>query len=278
MKKAFTLIELLVVIAIIAILAAILFPVFAQAKLSAKRAASLSEVKQIGTSYAIYMGDNDDHMLPGWYYNRGDGVNITWMEVLHPYAKNKEIYLHNASPTDTASFTTGCVGNNSKVVSHYIMNMYTPFNYWNWGPVGDRVTMWAGFPVQANAVTSAVGGPCAPGANNGLGCTEVANVEGPSNTVILQPGYTVTYNRPAPALEATTIFGAACTTGSPTGTVETTQAATRKNVFVFAEGANFGMADSSAKWMPNKRFQRDNSRLFGFGGTNYPASPFMFVK
>ena len=64
MKRAFTLIELLVVIAIIAILAAILFPVFAQAKLAAKRTASLSNMKQIGTSTMLYVDDNDDVLYP----------------------------------------------------------------------------------------------------------------------------------------------------------------------------------------------------------------------
>mgnify|MGYP000920356681 CR=1 FL=1 len=60
MKRAFTLIELLVVIAIIAILAAILFPVFAQAKEAAKRTAALSQAKQTGTAILIYLADNDD--------------------------------------------------------------------------------------------------------------------------------------------------------------------------------------------------------------------------
>ena len=65
--KAFTLIELLVVIAIIAILAAILFPVFAQAKAAAKKASSLSNQKQIGLGAQMYAGDYDD-ILPetGW--------------------------------------------------------------------------------------------------------------------------------------------------------------------------------------------------------------------
>lgn len=63
MKKAFTLIELLVVIAIIAILAAILFPVFAQAKAAAKKTVTLSNIKQTGTATFLYMGDSDD-VLP----------------------------------------------------------------------------------------------------------------------------------------------------------------------------------------------------------------------
>ena len=60
MRKAFTLIELLVVIAIIAILAAILFPVFAQAKAAAKKTADLSNHKQIIAGIMLYAGDNDD--------------------------------------------------------------------------------------------------------------------------------------------------------------------------------------------------------------------------
>jgi len=62
-KRAFTLIELLVVIAIIAILAAILFPVFAQAKLAAKRASSLSNVKQLTLAEIIYQNDYDDQFV-----------------------------------------------------------------------------------------------------------------------------------------------------------------------------------------------------------------------
>jgi prepilin-type N-terminal cleavage/methylation domain-containing protein len=64
MKRAFTLIELLVVIAIIAILAAILFPVFAQAKLAAKKASGLTQIKQINTGIQIYLADFDDVFFP----------------------------------------------------------------------------------------------------------------------------------------------------------------------------------------------------------------------
>lgn len=63
-RKGFTLIELLVVIAIIAILAAILFPVFAQAKMAAKKISDLSGMKQIGTSTMLYLSDYDDYFYP----------------------------------------------------------------------------------------------------------------------------------------------------------------------------------------------------------------------
>ncbi|MFZ4506951.1 MAG: type II secretion system protein [Fimbriimonas sp.] len=69
MQRGFTLIELLVVIAIIAILAAILFPVFASAKESAKATTCLSNMKQLGTSFQIYLADNDDT-----YPRTGEGI------------------------------------------------------------------------------------------------------------------------------------------------------------------------------------------------------------
>jgi len=75
MKKAFTLIELLVVIAIIAILAAILFPVFAQAKLAAKKTSDLSNLKQLGTASIMYGTDNDDAMYAHRWNCGGSAAN-----------------------------------------------------------------------------------------------------------------------------------------------------------------------------------------------------------
>jgi prepilin-type N-terminal cleavage/methylation domain-containing protein len=83
MKRAFTLIELLVVIAIIAILAAILFPVFAQAKEAAKKTTAISGIKQYGTAAAIYNTDYDDLFPLGFGARPGIG---TWgWNVTHPY-------------------------------------------------------------------------------------------------------------------------------------------------------------------------------------------------
>lgn len=76
MKRAFTLIELLVVIAIIAILAAILFPVFAQAKEAAKKTQTLSNAKQMGTASAIYTTDYDDNLPLSMRFNTA--ANIWW--------------------------------------------------------------------------------------------------------------------------------------------------------------------------------------------------------
>jgi prepilin-type N-terminal cleavage/methylation domain-containing protein/prepilin-type processing-associated H-X9-DG protein len=96
-RRAFTLIELLVVIAIIAILAAILFPVFAQAKVSAKKIADLSNLKQIGLALMLYAGDYDDS-IP--MVKMAGAHQITWVDELQPYSRAR---LLNRSPLDGSS-------------------------------------------------------------------------------------------------------------------------------------------------------------------------------
>ena len=93
-RKAFTLIELLVVIAIIAILAAILFPVFAQAKAAAKKAASLSNTKQLALACIMYAGDYDDTFCAEGEPNgdNGWGWQMTWQYETIPYIKNYDIF------------------------------------------------------------------------------------------------------------------------------------------------------------------------------------------
>lgn len=89
-KQGFTLIELLVVIAIIAILAAILFPVFAQAKLAAKKTGSISNLKQFGLGSKMYEADNDDMVTISQYCEtlNDDTTLKTWENTLYPYIKN----------------------------------------------------------------------------------------------------------------------------------------------------------------------------------------------
>ncbi|MEZ5162151.1 MAG: prepilin-type N-terminal cleavage/methylation domain-containing protein [Fimbriimonadaceae bacterium] len=126
MKRAFTLIELLVVIAIIAILAAILFPVFAQAKLAAKKTQALSNYKQAGTSIAIYTTDYDDTFplamrwdsgASAWRVNGFAAVPAGWtssaardvdprfsdekshvLNSMQPYMKNYDMYSAAGMP------------------------------------------------------------------------------------------------------------------------------------------------------------------------------------
>ncbi|MDK3158760.1 prepilin-type N-terminal cleavage/methylation domain-containing protein [Kamptonema cortianum] len=114
-RRAFTLIELLVVIAIIAILAAIIFPVFARAKAAAKQTACISNLKQVGSAIGLYMADYDD-VFPFAVDAIDKAQPQIWngfpafqalipempllSEVLQPYLKSKEVFH---CPSDTGS-------------------------------------------------------------------------------------------------------------------------------------------------------------------------------
>jgi prepilin-type N-terminal cleavage/methylation domain-containing protein len=98
-RQAFTLIELLVVIAIIAILAAILFPVFAKAKDAAKTTVALSNLKQIGASWWMYQSDHDDMFSPRRIPVGGTRPGeLSWKQMLHPYNKSIQVYYDPINP------------------------------------------------------------------------------------------------------------------------------------------------------------------------------------
>jgi prepilin-type N-terminal cleavage/methylation domain-containing protein/prepilin-type processing-associated H-X9-DG protein len=94
-RKGFTLIELLVVIAIIAILAAILFPVFAQAREKARQTSCASNLRQLGLGAMMYLQDYDNRYVPWYGENPTNGKG--WSSLLMPYVKNEQMF---ACPSD----------------------------------------------------------------------------------------------------------------------------------------------------------------------------------
>ena len=159
MKKAFTLIELLVVIAIIAILAAILFPVFAQAKVAAKKASSISNNKQMNIGIFLYTGDNDDiyphnddcvanssldpkyngitnptaadmnnhcssSTIPGGYSWRVN--HYAWQKWIMPYVKSTQLFIHPAYKFNPGTGSTSGIPNffdNGEIGNGYALNI-----------------------------------------------------------------------------------------------------------------------------------------------------------
>ena len=124
--KAFTLIELLVVIAIIAILAAILFPVFARARENARRSSCSSNLKQIGLGVLQYVQDYDEKYPFG--HNQGGGASggyLNWYSAVDPYLKSRQIFsCPSDSNTDKAGNTDYITGTPQGFHVSYAANVF----------------------------------------------------------------------------------------------------------------------------------------------------------
>jgi prepilin-type N-terminal cleavage/methylation domain-containing protein/prepilin-type processing-associated H-X9-DG protein len=105
-KKAFTLIELLVVIAIIAILAAILFPVFAKAREKARQITCASNLKQIGLGFTQYIQDYDEHLPCSTNWTGGNSGNVGWAGQIYTYVKSTGVFHCPDDPTNNGVINT----------------------------------------------------------------------------------------------------------------------------------------------------------------------------
>jgi prepilin-type N-terminal cleavage/methylation domain-containing protein/prepilin-type processing-associated H-X9-DG protein len=264
-RKGFTLIELLVVIAIIAILAAILFPVFAQAREKARQTQCVSNTRQIMTAIRMYMEDYDQQSMYHWYNRHPSiaGAFISWMEMLNPYIKNADIFLCPSAPKDRAAYTTGCTAAASKVVSNYTWVAWGPYDYYNW----DNTIMFAGFPAPCmdNAICPGNVTQCTTRAT--AICRSAEFAEYPAESTFIIEGYFVSYYP-----YQNMVFGSACTTGFAFMSTPN-----HKNIHRHMEGMTIGYIDGHAKWLKAENFHKNNSARTTGTYANYPQSPFMRV-
>jgi prepilin-type N-terminal cleavage/methylation domain-containing protein/prepilin-type processing-associated H-X9-DG protein len=242
-SKAFTLIELLVVIAIIAILAAILFPVFAQAKAAAKKTACLSNVKQTALASVMYSGDSDDVFVAN-----GEGLlpaNAGDWSTMQPYTGQTNFY--------GVEYGAGAGGSGAP------LGFMDPAAVQNWGretfPYVKSMDMFVSPGAQNDRVARFAPVPN----NNRAGRTSyVMNgcVSNTSQTSVSKPGELITFQT-----RATTVREAIV---SPRraffrdGAKHANDADLSWVGFNFNMGANYGFADGHAKFMKRNQVKWKN--------------------
>jgi prepilin-type N-terminal cleavage/methylation domain-containing protein/prepilin-type processing-associated H-X9-DG protein len=274
-RRGFTLIELLVVIAIIAILAAILFPVFAQAREKARGASCLSNTKQILTGVMMYLQDNDE--LPSgdpntgqgtWFMPTGAGSFRPWMEAIDPYIKNTQVWLCPSAPKEVSGYSSifGTVPAGVKVVAHYVWTPFNRFSYYGgWG----GSTKFAGYP-NPNPFD------CRAGQFAERRCNGLALLGRPAETAFLIEGAFLAYAPYTQAGQSPFAYGSAYSLGAQIpGTVTATAiAGVKQTAARHSDGSNVGFADGHAKFFPAARYHGDASAQRGAGaGAGYAGLP-----
>ncbi len=141
--RGFTLIELLVVIAIIAILAAILFPVFAKAREKARQASCTSNLKQAGLAVMQYIQDYDERFPMVRSYNSSNGHYYDWRMEIQPYMKNTKVLACPSNNNSDTYYQGDCVDASVSDESPYVPMSYgwatntgegSPTNGFSYGP------------------------------------------------------------------------------------------------------------------------------------------------
>ena len=288
-RSAFTLIELLVVIAIIAILAAILFPVFAQAREKARQTSCLSNMKQIMTAVKMYSQDTDE--IGPDYFRRTNAAGQweMWIEWIYPYVKSDSAFLCPSAESDPAVvvqkiFNAGGYTEAAgfKVASHYFWSSNNPYAYYG------TPTASAGFPAASDAAafygtsapctvddTSTEAARCRSLCRAGVeyyeyGCKGIDLLPNPAESMFLKEGFIVT--RPTPAV-AGLHFGpgyALATSG--------TLADSKNSIYMRHNlGQNLGYADGHVKWANGTPYMYDYSARTGGRYAGYPQSPYTRV-
>jgi len=223
-KQAFTLIELLVVIAIIAILAAILFPVFARARENARRTACISNLKQVGLGIMQYLQDNDERYP--MIYSRSatgslppDGIifydtYVFWQQAIFPYVKSHQLFFCPNSPSSMGA-NTALPPQGSLLNANYSFSQYM-------GPAAGGIAMAA---VDSSATTFMI-------AEMGVYSFQANDIRGNSSSA-----YTGSYYMPgggARGISCATVtadYRGDCATGR------------------HFDGLTIGYADGHAKWL-----------------------------
>ena len=252
----FTLIELLVVIAVIAVLAALLFPVFAQARGKGRQATCVSNLRQIGLALNMYAIDNDER-FPVTALSQFDGsasppINVGWAGHIYSYAKNAQVFHCASDPTATARpadmekptlYAVSYAINSNLAGSASFASLSAPANTALLFEIGrdnadithdleGQSSLNAQAPPQTSAAGNGVDGALLN--LSGLGSTE-------SQTAIYQTG--IMDNS-----KAITLLSDA-----------NMQYPEAKGVH--SEGANFLAADQHGKWLPGARVSSGGSAL-----------------
>jgi prepilin-type N-terminal cleavage/methylation domain-containing protein/prepilin-type processing-associated H-X9-DG protein len=175
-RDGFTLIELLVVIAIIAILAAILFPVFAQAREKARSVQCLSNLKQVGLATRMYSQDYDEVLVPTYIWMDGSPPQLRYFpDLLQPYVKNSGVFTcPNWSATTPVNATYRSLLPPGEGAGKQVLRWSYGGNNWHWWPTTAQADL-----LGAMGVNREVGR-----GGSGVNATE-ASVENPSNTVYM---------------------------------------------------------------------------------------------